>query len=66
MKDRKRRPKGMNESLKLLSKHSDAVLKSPPNTRSKHRDVHDPKSGWMLLRNTAGRQETLPEPKDRK
>jgi hypothetical protein len=27
---------------------------SPPNSQTKHRDVHDPTSGWMFSRNTAG------------
>jgi hypothetical protein len=42
LKDRKRRPEGVNGSLKFLVKYSAAIPNLPPNTRSNQRDVHGP------------------------
>jgi hypothetical protein len=35
-------------AVKFLAKYLAAVLKSPPNTQTKHRDVHDPIRGWIF------------------
>lgn len=54
LKNRKRRPEGVNESRKFsLEIFSAAIPKSPPNTQSSHRDVHDPSEWVDVPRNTA-------------